>query len=139
MKFCYVHKDLDKVHKLYRRLRIIYNKIAELNDEFEQNIIEQFGLKSGITATIAVIKYPKDSESLVLDIQDKEGNNLFGLSIGRDDTCCLIKFSNLYPQEPEMFAIYIEQLETQVESAVKRLNEIRFSDYITKLRENLFE
>ena len=51
MEFIYSHPEQDKIKNLYRRLCIIHNKIAELNDRSNLYNIESFVLDNGIKMT----------------------------------------------------------------------------------------
>ena len=76
---------------------------------------------------------------MCLTIQDKNDNLLFSLLVSKDRKTITIKSSNLHVKEPEMFAIYIEQLETQVNEMLEKVNKTCNLDYMFKMAESLFE
>ena len=143
MEFIYSHPEQDKIKNLYRRLCIIHNKIAELNDRSNLYNIESFVLDNGIKMTlrpIAVKEWFKVKRNIMcLIIQDKNDNLLFSLLVSKDKKTITIKSSNIYIKEPEIFAIYIEQLETQVNEILEKVNKTCNSDYMFKMAESLFE
>ena len=143
MEFIYSHPEQYKIKKLYRRLCIIHNKIAELNDRRNPYNIKSFVLDNGIKMTLRpiVVKewFKIERNIMCLTIQDKNDNLLFSLLVGKNKKTITIKSSNLYIKEPEMFAIYIEQLETQVNEMLEKVNKTCNSDYMFKMAESLFE
>jgi len=143
MEMIYSHPDKSKVQNLYRRLRIIRNKIAELKESDNLNTAQYFTLDNGVQMTLIPILYTKwfkiKNNIISLVVSDKDKNVLYNLVVGKDKNYASIKYSLLHAKEPEMLAIYIEQLETQVNEALDRVNRINTSDYSRKLTESLFE
>lgn len=142
MEFIYSHPDKGKAQKLYRRLCIIRNKIAELNERNNYGFIEQFTLHNEIKMYLATIErkrlFEPEIQTIVLVVKDGKDNTLFGLSIEKDSKYCAVIAHLLHEKEPEMLAIYIEQLEVQVDEALDKLNKVNRNNYSRKLAESLF-
>lgn len=131
-----IHTNISKDNKyrpLYRQLHIIYNKLSILDaNVLYDNSAFQFKLLGGKVANISKVVY-KSNYGIMLKLVHEDGYLLFDLFISRTGNLFAIEVSNRKTIDPEMVAIYLEQLEMQINCAFYKYQKIDHEQYFNRL------